>query len=653
MKMNTVDCFNSSLRHIYILYGILACQILLGGCSILHLRQENNVIYNSTILVGTVRHDGSQKNTGPIVVAAYSDSNEILEFGHYTRIHEPGPYELMVPMGDWRIIAFEDANNDLTYQQGEAIGQYSGEALPVSRKGGVKLDLNILLQDGGGGDLKFPVGTMLPSRRGEPPPFTSPGVIRVLEDPLFREQNGVDGFWRPMGFFKEFGGNISFIEPYDPNKIPILFVHGATGTPAGWRFLVDHIDRTRFQPWFYYYPSGASIKTMADLMFWKMLNLQSKYQFKDMYVIAHSMGGLVVRSMLVDYGQLVPAVKKFISISTPWNGDDLAENGVNYSPGVIPVWRDMLPQGEFARSIYRKKLPQAIDFYLFFGHRGNRNPLRPNNDSVITLATQLAPQVQEEAKMVFGFDEDHNSILTSEEVATLLADVLHSGAESVELAVGTLSGKLKIHFTPEDMPATEEKSWMQIQLIGAGKETSNGIYLTTSSLEKNTVFGPFRSGKYTFRLFKDGYRTDPIEQEITISPGIVAEVGLQLVPYGSVWGIIKHRFYREGDPAGVYTAIGRDTSIRSINLSGNGVYRVLKPVEVDEFNAWEYYSDGRDWAYKNNFAFYNIPQGTYLLTIAADGYAPYSEQRTVCPGQPLPSSEMEIQLTKLQPPPPE
>ena len=181
----------------------------------------------------------------------------------------------------------------------------------------------------------------------------------------------------PYRFFREFGGNIYFLEEYDPTKIPILFVHGALGSPRGWQYLLEHIDLNRFQPWFYYYPSGASIKSMADLLFWKIFNLQSKYQFKEIYLVAHSMGGLVVRSFLVDYGQQFPSITKFISISTPWSGDNLSEYGVKYSPGVIPAWKDMGPQSDFAQSIYRKKLPAAIDYYLFFGHKGNRNPLRP------------------------------------------------------------------------------------------------------------------------------------------------------------------------------------------------------------------------------------------------------------------------------------
>jgi hypothetical protein len=85
------------------------------------------------------------------------------------------------------------------------------------------------------------------------------GARIALDDELFSEENGSKGFWEPFSFNKDFGGNIYFLEEYDPEKIPILFIHGAGGTPKGWKYFIDSIDRNRFQPWYFYYPSGARI----------------------------------------------------------------------------------------------------------------------------------------------------------------------------------------------------------------------------------------------------------------------------------------------------------------------------------------------------------------------------------------------------------
>ncbi|MCK5219340.1 alpha/beta hydrolase [bacterium] len=158
-----------------------------------------------------------------------------------------------------------------------------------------------------------------------------------------------------MEFFKEVGGNIYFLEVYDPKKTPILFVHGAAGSSQNWKLFFETIDGDKFQPWFFYYPSGASIDSMSHLLFWKLLNLQRQYKFKKLYITAHSMGGLVVRSFMVTFGKVFPSITNFISVSTPWGGKELAESGVKYSPAVIPAWRDVQPKGKFIKSIFSKK----------------------------------------------------------------------------------------------------------------------------------------------------------------------------------------------------------------------------------------------------------------------------------------------------------
>jgi len=114
----------------------------------------------------------------------------------------------------------------------------------------------------------------------------------------------------------ELGGNIYFLEPYDPAKTPILFVHGAAGSPQNWTYFFQHIDRTRYQPWIFYYPSGSSVDSMSYLLFWKLSNLQRRYHFNKIYFTAHSMGGLVVRNFLANMGGYLPVSKAFISLST-------------------------------------------------------------------------------------------------------------------------------------------------------------------------------------------------------------------------------------------------------------------------------------------------------------------------------------------------
>ncbi len=50
-----------------------------------------------------------------------------------------------------------------------------------------------------------------------------------------------------------------------------------------------------------------------------------KYQFDKIYFTAHSMGGLVARSLIIKYGSQIPYVKLLISLATPWGGDIMAQ----------------------------------------------------------------------------------------------------------------------------------------------------------------------------------------------------------------------------------------------------------------------------------------------------------------------------------------
>ena len=52
-----------------------------------------------------------------------------------------------------------------------------------------------------------------------------------IDDPRFTEENASIGLWMPHHFLKKIGAGIYFLDPFDPNKIPVLFVHGVSGNP--------------------------------------------------------------------------------------------------------------------------------------------------------------------------------------------------------------------------------------------------------------------------------------------------------------------------------------------------------------------------------------------------------------------------------------
>ncbi|TKB25467.1 alpha/beta hydrolase [Desulfopila sp. IMCC35006] len=624
----------SSVIHSFVLIRIIgiACFVTLWltGCSIYNLREEVKTINNSTILVGTVT-ESFPSGDAPILVVTYSKIGSHRNIEHYTKLHEAGPYELIVPKGEYFIFAFVDINHDSIYQHGEPSGQYSAQGLLVEQSGGVLINLDISIKNQEDGNVDFPTGTLVATKKSDTLHSTSPGAIADLNAPLFDYENGAKGYWQPLEFFKENGGNIYFLQPFDPTKIPVLYVHGATGSPRGWEYLVSNIDQNRYQPWFYYYPSGASLKSMADLLFWKMYNLKAKYKFKELYIVAHSMGGLVVRSFLVDYGQQFPEIKKFISISTPWGGDSLSEMGVKYSPGVIPAWKDLGQQSEFVQSIYRKTLPDTLEFYLLFGHEGNHNPLRPNTDGVVTLASELDPRVQAEAKMIYGFNEDHNNILTSGRVASIVNTILAPGEKTKTLGSIKPGGMLMVSLHLSSNQEGQVGS-LQLYLSPIGREPADGIIINMGSDRGAHVFGPFPPGIYNISLLAESFRTEPARLKVAIRSNGTVATTFELKPNGSIVDFIRQKFYKDENPAGTYMLPEENITIRSIRLTGNGVDRTLVPTKENELKFVENALDRRDWATKTLFAFYNLPEGEYRLIVEADGYENKVVQRQVTPG---------------------
>ena len=510
---------------------LLLCFVA-ASCTLVKLKKEVKETLESTILVGRV--STSFLGKGPIVVAAYSKHQGKIEMApHYSILHDSGEFELEVAQGNYYVFAYWDKNSNLIYDPGEPAGQYGKPKLIPAPAGGAVLGIDFAIP-AKGGDIDLPHGYEISSVK--PKKFHSrlAGAIMDLDDELFSEEYGGKGFWEPGTFFKEIGENIYFLEEYDPKKIPILFVHGAAGSPKGWQYFVDNIDRTRFQPWFFYYPTGARIQSMSYLLFWKLFNLQIKYKFNELYITAHSMGGLVVRSFIMDYGKYCPYVKLFVSLATPWGGDRMAEYGVKQSPAVIPSWIDMQPEGEFMKSIYSAKMSETISFYLFFGHRGSRNPFRSNNDETISLSSLLDWRSQSEAKRVFAFNEDHASIAFSKNILAQYNTIINTFDEKHHEPLHRTGGYLQLHFS-YDYPIDGVRPWPALVLRPMGKKHAETvIYLSAN--DNGRKLGPFPSGDYSVSIYAEAVKPRGGNIPVSIESNKTKEINFVFTPDGIISG---------------------------------------------------------------------------------------------------------------------
>jgi len=126
----------------------------------------------------------------------------------------------------------------------------------------------------------------------------------------------IAGFRKPNFHFfeKESGGELYFLHPYCPGRIPVVFVHGTASSPARWsemvnELLADPAIASRYQFWFFIYNSGNPVALSALSLRESLqdavndLTPQAKdSELQQMVVIGHSQGGLLTKMMVVNSG---------------------------------------------------------------------------------------------------------------------------------------------------------------------------------------------------------------------------------------------------------------------------------------------------------------------------------------------------------------
>lgn len=126
---------------------------------------------------------------------------------------------------------------------------------------------------------------------------------------------GIGGFFRPVDPARRYG--IFLLEPYDPNKTPVLFVHGLLATPLAWARLThdlwaDDEFRHHHQVWHYFYPTSAPFLYSSKHLridveeARRTLDPSGKHRASQrLDIVAHSMGGLLSRTLFTESGEKV------------------------------------------------------------------------------------------------------------------------------------------------------------------------------------------------------------------------------------------------------------------------------------------------------------------------------------------------------------
>jgi triacylglycerol esterase/lipase EstA (alpha/beta hydrolase family) len=156
-----------------------------------------------------------------------------------------------------------------------------------------------------------------------------------------------------------------FLQPYDPERIPLVFVHGLFSTPFDWAKTINGLQadpeiRKHYQFWIFAYPTGNPILYSALRLRQELAKADRLYpNHKPYVVVGHSMGGMLTHDQVVTVnrpmwekalGQVAdnifkdnssdslivrsttfhanPRIKRVVFICTPHRGSDLASNGI-------------------------------------------------------------------------------------------------------------------------------------------------------------------------------------------------------------------------------------------------------------------------------------------------------------------------------------
>jgi triacylglycerol esterase/lipase EstA (alpha/beta hydrolase family) len=411
-------------KHAFQFIAILLLVTHLSSCAFMKLKEDIKVLESNIGIGGDIKNRSLQQK--PLIVILYEEVDGERQIVGIKILEKTDQlYFFLVPIGEYYILAFEDANANLSYDTGEYFGAFGQPDKIRITSLKPRDDLNIDVSRTRG----FPEGFSTDVSKmsiASSIKTVAVGAITTLDNEKFSQEMASKGFWQPVTFLKEAGIGIYFLEAYDPKKIPILFVHGAAGTPRHFQYLAEHIDRTRYQPWFYHYPSGIPLEKISLFLNEAVTVLHDEYHFNRLFVTAHSMGGLVSRSFILknafedgnDYIEL------FVSISTPWGGLETAQKGVESAPAAIPSWYDVVPNSPFIQGVFSKTLKARIDYYLIFSYKGDCSLFMDNNDGSVTLRAQLDLRAQKDALSKWGFDQGHVDILSSPEVVKTYTEIL-------------------------------------------------------------------------------------------------------------------------------------------------------------------------------------------------------------------------------------
>jgi pimeloyl-ACP methyl ester carboxylesterase len=197
-----------------------------------------------------------------------------------------------------------------------------------------------------------------------------------------------------------------FLQPYDPDRIPLVFVHGLFSTPFTWVETINGLQadpeiRKHYQFWVFAYPTGNPILYSALRLRQELARVDQLYPNHRPYVvIGHSMGGMLTHAQVVTLTQAMwekamgetaknifegqpsdslmvrattfranSRIQRVVFICTPHRGSKMASGGlgklaislINLPGQLTAVMKDALTSAELVKLTgSSKRLPNSV-----------------------------------------------------------------------------------------------------------------------------------------------------------------------------------------------------------------------------------------------------------------------------------------------------